>query len=373
MPRPPTRQDRRDDRALRIPELPSRPGPNGLPGAHAPTEPEHRNRGRRTLPAGRGFTVLVVCLTVWLLLDAPALKRAAEASPIGARRSISLAFLRPLAGVSTFLQLDHVRNAFVRAIGRDPAALPGEPSIAPVPVAPRDPAEREDAGADASLSAPTRDDPLRLLVIGDSFATGVGAAMGRGTNPRLVNVEARGVISTGLTRPDYFNWTSALREIVERFRPGVIVVMLGGNDAQTLTVPGGQPIPLSAQDRWQRTYADRVEALARVGTDAGARVVWIGLPPMRDINRDHQAHRLDEIYRRVAASAPGVAYVNSLELFARPGGGYAAYLPDDDGEEQLVREADGEHFTELGYDWVAEAVLEALEKHWELPVESIRR
>jgi uncharacterized protein len=309
------------------------------------------------------------------VLNAPALKRAAEASEIGARRSAALAVLGPLAAVSEVLQLDHARNAISRAIGRDPNEGPGIATIDPVPIAPATGSQDDDeqAGAEAPIPVPTRDDPLRVAVIGDSFATGVGSAIGRTLNPRLVNVQARGVISTGLTRPDYFNWQPNLREIVDRFRPGVVVVMLGGNDAQTLTVPGGKPVPQSAQEEWRRIYTERVESLAKTAIDAGARVVWIGLPPMRDVNRDHQARRLDDIYRVVAKTSPGIAYVNSLDLFARPGGGYAAYLPDAGGDERLVREGDGEHFTSLGYDWVADAVVTALEKHWELPASAVER
>ena len=337
------------------------------PGPHTPR--------RATVPAGRALSIMLICLSVWLLLNAPAMKRAAEASEIGARRSAALAVLGPLAGLSEALQLDHVRNAISAAIGRDPDEGPGIAAIDPVPIAPSAVGEGgdEQVGAEAPIPVPTRDDPLRVVVIGDSFATGVGAAIGRSLNPRLVNVQARGVISTGLTRPDYFNWQPNLREIVDRFRPGVVVVMLGGNDAQTLTVPGGKPVPLSAQEEWRGIYTERVESLARTATDAGTRVVWIGLPPMRDINRDHQAHRLDDIYRAVAKTSPGIAYVNSLDLFARPGGGYAAYLPDEGGDERLVRESDGEHFTSLGYDWVADAVLRALEKHWDLPSDAVER
>jgi uncharacterized protein len=359
MGRPRSTQGREADWIIRLPD----------------TRPPAADRlRRRTVPAGKALSAMLICLLVWLLLAAPSLRRAAEASPIGARRAAALAVLRPIADVSEFLQLDHVRNGIVRAIGRDPSEEPGAAALEPVPIASPEsrPSDREtDAGT--ALPAPTRTDPLRLVVVGDSFASGVGAAIGRAMNPRLVHVEARGVISTGLTRPDYFNWPSNLREIVDRFKPDVVVVMLGGNDAQTLTVPGQRSIPLSDEDAWRRTYVERVRDFVTTATTAGSRVVWIGLPPMRDLNRDHQAHRLDEIYRDVTTSTPGAAYVNSLDLFARPGGGYAAYLPDEGGKEQLVREADGEHFTNLGYDWVADAVIDALEKNWDLPADTLTR
>src|SRR3954453_16280467 len=126
MPRPPTVGGRADE-VIRLPESPpERMPPNDHRG--------RRDSGRRAVPAGRALAVMLTCLFVWLLLDAPALKRAAEASPIGTRRSVSLAFLRPLAASSEFLQLDLVRGAIARAVGRSPEDEAGVASIAPVPV-----------------------------------------------------------------------------------------------------------------------------------------------------------------------------------------------------------------------------------------------
>ena len=366
-PTPTTKKGSPPGRLVRVPDVASTREPRG---------PRTRGPNRRTVPAGKALVVMLVCLLAWLSLDATALRRAAEVSPIGARRTAALLFLRPLASISAFAQLDHLRNGIARAAGQDTSAGPGSVSIEPVPVTSPDAGGQQQetpANADAPLPPPTRDHPLRIAVVGDSFASGVGSAMERALNPRSVDVQARGVISTGLTRPDYFNWRSGLQDILDRYRPGVVVVMLGGNDAQTMTVPGGgAPIPLEQQDKWRQTYAQRVQQLVGITSQAGARLVWVGLPPMRDINRDHQAHRLDEIYRQVASTTPGAAYVNSLQIFAKPGAGYAAYLPDDSGKQQLVRESDGEHFTSLGYDWVAAGVIATLEKRWDFPADAAR-
>ena len=45
-------------------------------------------------------------------------------------------------------------------------------------------------------------------------------------------------VSTGLTRPDYFDWPAHLVNIVETQAPEVMVVMFGANDAQRMKLDG---------------------------------------------------------------------------------------------------------------------------------------
>src|SRR5688572_1065798 len=94
-----------------------------------PTSAERVLYGRRLMPAGRGLVVIVVSLMTWTLLYAPTMKRAAEASPIGIRRTVSLAVLKPIAAVSGWIGLDELAGTIERAVGRDP----GRPGGAFVP------------------------------------------------------------------------------------------------------------------------------------------------------------------------------------------------------------------------------------------------
>jgi len=58
------------------------------------------------MPAGRIFVAMLVCLLFWGFLFAPTMKRAAEASPDGARRSAALAFLSAANWAYTWLAPD---------------------------------------------------------------------------------------------------------------------------------------------------------------------------------------------------------------------------------------------------------------------------
>src|SRR3990170_7784293 len=50
--------------------------------------------------AGRVCIAMIVCLGLWALLLAPSLERDAEAGPVGTRRAMALAALRPLTAIA---------------------------------------------------------------------------------------------------------------------------------------------------------------------------------------------------------------------------------------------------------------------------------
>ena len=136
-------------------------------GASRRRAPAKALYGRRLMPAGRALVVILVALLVWTVLYAPTMKRAADASPIGIRRTISLAVLTPIAAVSDWIGLDELAGTIERAVGRDPGK-PGGAFVPPpedIPVAPDEPDDpdgerqrgrrRGRGGADPSARRPT--------------------------------------------------------------------------------------------------------------------------------------------------------------------------------------------------------------------------
>src|SRR6266516_8140804 len=63
---------------------------------------------RQLGPAGRVLVLGLVCFGLWSVLAAPTLKRTAEGSPLGLRRTASLILLRPMARLSSLLSLDRI-------------------------------------------------------------------------------------------------------------------------------------------------------------------------------------------------------------------------------------------------------------------------
>ena len=216
------------------------------------------------MPAGRVLVVMLVCLLLWGFLFAPTMERAADASPDGTRRSVALAILRPFVAINDALQITKLTDAVEQALGRDPNEAPGGGIVVPpepLPSQPGDDGDHGDGGdvhIKGPIRKPTGTNKLRVVVVGDSLASGFGVYLERVMKPSLVRVSRQGRISTGLARPDYFDWPVALSEIVDNFRPDLIVVMLGENDNQALRdAAGHEETPVGTFDWPQRLRRPR--------------------------------------------------------------------------------------------------------------------
>jgi len=349
------------------------------PGTDAPAAGA---RPRRGMPAGDGLTVMLVCLLAWTLLYAPELVRAAESHPAGVRRDISLALLSPIAWVSDLVGLDAVTEAAARSAGRDPDAQIGgvvggvEVSVDDVPTFDPRPGQTDPGGSpkptkppappvrDTDLRSPTGDQPLRVVVVGDSLAVGIGYFAERVFRPFFVDVVKQGRISTGLARPDYFSWPGQMRSIVDRYRPDLTIVMIGENDDQHLQAYDGSIVAQVGSGDWTPAYERRAREFAEIATSRKGHVMWVGLPIVRDTNRWPAALRVNDVYEAVAARLPNVGYVDTWSLLSKDGQ-YTAYYRDE-GQVKLIREGDGIHFTSEGYTILMEQVARAAEVEFAL-------
>jgi hypothetical protein len=205
------------------------------------------------------------------------------------------------------------------------------------------------------MRVPTGTEKLRIAVVGDSLAAGIGFYAERVFKPIFTDVVKQGQISTGLARPDFFNWPSQMQEIVDRFRPDLTIVMLGENDNQSLQTPGGDLDTAIGTFEWQQAYEDRVERFATIATSEGGHVIWVGLPNERDEGRWAFTQRQNDMFERVADRLPNVAFYDTWTEFAKPDGGYTAYWRDGN-NVKLIRADDGVHFNGDGYTVVMENV-----------------
>jgi uncharacterized protein len=336
-----------------------------------PTEgPARGLYGRRLMPAGRVLIVLLVTIFAWTLLYAPTLKRAAEASPLGARRTVSLAVLRPISAVSDWIGLNELAGSIEGAVGRD-QGRPGGAFVPPpedIPLTPDgedDPRGNGNGGKDGdgdgataeadSIRAPTPNRKLRVAIVGDSLAAGLGYFAERVFLARLVRVSGQGRISTGLARPDYFNWPYTMHRIVDRFDPDLVIVMLGENDHQSLQDVRGEREARIGTSEWPPAYRERVLRMMRIATSRGAKVVWAGLPISADPRlRDH-SRRQNEIFEFAASITNDVAYFDAWDRFRDPADGYTAFLREGR-RVILIREGDGLHFNAIGYTILAREI-----------------
>ncbi len=337
----------------------------------APSTPRDPAGGRWT----RMLLVGVVCFAVWLLLDAPSLEHSAEIGPVGTRRTVALDILGPIASVSRAIGLSHAVGWTDEALGRTPG---GGPSLAapvagpgtgrrPPHTAPHAPGGHHATSTTTTTTTlppleqhPTAASPLRVLVLGDSIGIDLG-------QPLVNDLAATGVVTptldgridTGLSRPDYFDWPAELGIDLANVRPQLVIVMMGANDPQDL-VEGGLTTPFGSP-AWNVAYGQRVGAFIDEANAAGARVLWVGMPPMQGAALNSQLAMINAVVAaQVAAHPAGAAFLSSTTVLGGAQGTFSAYLPDASGAEVNVRTPDGVHLAPGGGELLSQAVIASL-------------
>ncbi len=297
----------------------------------------------------------LVGLVLAALLNADSLVEQAERKPFGWGRSASLAIWYPVQDVSHLLQLDLPRAVVDEATGRadarrDDFEFPAEPQTATATTVPAEP----------ELRTPTATAPLRVWVGGDSMAQVFGqslVAMADDSGVMEPTLDYR--ISTGLTRPDYFNWPAHLADEMTRLDAEAVVIMFGANDAQGMEVDG--EVFQTLDEDWSAEYRRRVAGTMDLLREDGRIVYWVGQPVMRDGGFSTKMAGLNEIYESEAATRPWVRFIDAYEMFGDDAGAYSAFLPGTDGELQDMRQGDGIHLSRAGGDLLARAVLDLIE------------
>ena len=355
------------------------PGDGQRPPAGDGRQPADERRGaglpfgRRRRTAASALVAMLVALALGALLNAPAMKRTALEQPYGAERSFRLALVDPLATVSHWLFLDRPARFTAVALGRPDPGPTGVPVVVIVTPTP-EPGKggRPDKNGkpqkplqERPLPKPFAHHPMHLYIAGDSMMGLPGMALTNlSIKTKLIKPLLDYHISSGLVRPDFFNWPAQMQSQVKAFDPGAVAVMFGANDNQPVQTASGD-IYRFGSDGWKKEYRKRVEDVVGLLFQGGVRrVYWIGQPVMPSASFNNQVKLMNDIYASVAQKTFGVRYIDAYKLFADGGGQYTQYLPDAHGEMQQVREQDGEHLTYAGGLRIAQAVIDAIKKEW---------
>lgn len=186
----------------------------------------------------------------------------------------------------------------------------------------------------------------RALVLGDFMANALakGLTDTYRDNPNVVVVDASSG-SSGLVRDDYFNWPAKVPELVAEQKPDAILIMIGGNDRQTMQTASGSMA--FGSDEWRAAYTARVTALADALKATGKPVLWGGLVPVASGAMSGDYSSFNGIVRE-QTDAKGLQYVDMWNGFADDDGKYVAFGPDVRGQSVQLRADDGLNFTRAG-------------------------
>lgn len=214
----------------------------------------------------------------------------------------------------------------------------------------------------------TPEDPLRVYVAGDSLSYYPGNALATGADRELLDVTVDFRNSTGLARPDFFNWPAEFLEIAANDDPELVVIFMGGNDWQAMESPEGA-ILRRGTDEWLSEWAWRMQITFDALAAPHRHVVWVGLPPARSDPFRDGYQQINELSWLVTLTRSDVTMVDIWDVFGGDDPFQESVSPPSGGDPVRVRQEDGIHLNHTGARWVAEMVSEIAADRWELAAE----
>lgn len=201
--------------------------------------------------------------------------------------------------------------------------------------------------------------PMRLWIGGDSLAGALGPSLGTMTaGTGVVQPQYDSRVGSGLISGD-IDWPEHAQSQMDELDPEVVVFMIGTNDANVYS------------NNQQAEYAQKVTEMMHILVGSDREVYWVNAPVMRDNDLEANVKKVNEIQREVAATIPGVTYVDAHTLFADETGEYQSTLPDATGDDILMRAGDGIHLSGAGGDHLAEAIFALLDPRWRISAQTV--
>ncbi len=188
---------------------------------------------------------------------------------------------------------------------------------------------------------------VKILLIGDSMMMeGLGPTLQKALRKRSdVEVVREGRYSSGLSKPDFFNWPENLKKLLEKHAPDMLIISLGANDTQDIMV-GKKRFRIDT-DGWERVYAIRVLNFLELATENNRKVLWVSLPIMGPMPYGNRTKLINAITADMSAFYPAVAYENIEHLLTK-NGKYTSFIKDKDNKTIRLRSKDNIHVSTAG-------------------------
>lgn len=321
--------------------------------------------GRKPMAAGHVILVVLLALIIGTFLNAPGLYKTARNQRPGWQRNVAVVTMTPVKWISVHLGISLPREFLQEATGQ--AGADKINTFVPAPAA--DPSAGGLSPTTTTVKpVATPYNKMRVWVAGDSLAITPGQVFESQVDNQVTDLRGvDGRVSTGLARPDVFNWFAHIKSETARLNPQVVVLTFGANDDQSLVGgPGGKTVGPFGSEAWKTEYRRRVGGLMDQVTAEGRRVVWTGVPVVRNDERAARYAEMNAIYKDEAAKRPDQVYfLDTWPLLTDASGAYADDLVIN-GAPLRVRAPDGIHFTRLGGQIIADAQLRMINGFWDL-------
>ena len=329
-------------------------------------DPTHHASGSpRPVTSHSPWVVLLLCWSLALGLGAHVgreLRLETERDvALGDRAPWQAAVAEVLAGAGELTGVAELRAVLhepVRAFYGTTFTVGGRAPQPPAAAGEAEPEVVESEAVEPEAAVPA---PQRVMVVGaSSIQFGLGRSLERWIERfQGVTVMRYGLHSTGLARPDYFDWHAKAREMKNEFQPDLVIAQFGGNDGQGLTDRDtGRAVAPLFTDEWDEVYGARVEAFVEIFAEDDVPVVILGMPAMKSAYHQRKMARINEV-TEAACERAGAWFVDTFAMTADAGGSYVARA-EVEGRLRVIRASDGMHLNSYGAELVTAGILDVV-------------
>lgn len=211
--------------------------------------------------------------------------------------------------------------------------------------------------------------PTRILLTGDSLMEGLGPQMKRAldgyANLTLIPI---GKKSTGLSRPDFYNWPQVLEKNMIAHKPQIVIMWVGTNDPQNIHGMKGLGEPLSID--WQKAYYNKLLEIISIVRQHNARLILMGPPIMDEQPLDKQLQGIIRIMAWTCKKS-GAHFFDTRPILADTNGRYLQRARLQNGKVVDIRTRDHVHITADGNIMVMDKLLPCISHY--LPGNKLQR
>ena len=158
------------------------------------------------------------------------------------------------------------------------------------------------------------------------------------------NIELRpiGKRSTGLSRPDFYNWPKVLEANLIDFKPQIVIMWVGTNDPQNIHGYKNLGEPLSKA--WKEVYTLKIQEIINLCKAHRAKITFIGPPAVGEEPLDSQLRELERLIQKISQKN-NQGYISSRKELGDNNGCYLHEKKMPEGHMATIRWKDRVHIT----------------------------
>ena len=209
---------------------------------------------------------------------------------------------------------------------------------------------------------------IQIALVGDSMmAVGLAPvlrrALAKEDNMNVIRAYRSG---TGLGRPDVFNWMEEYPKMRGVHKPHIIICAIGANDAQGFQID--KTVYAFGTPQWNAVYAERVRNFLNLLGQDGARIIWLGMPAMREPNFSKRMMAVSALTKSVVTEYPQVTWLDPNLFLNDAGNGFTQFRFNQKGKMIRLRGDDGIHLSDDGAAFLVPSILSWMQAQQKIAV-----